>query len=383
MTSIVTVTPASQSVKAGRDGVAEHAFSVTNITGAPLSVGAKVLVDPPAQERWFAIQGAAERELAPNETDQIAVKANLPADAQPGKYNLRLLVFSAARGDAGENFTEGPTVSVEMPAPEAPVKKPDDAKKPFPWWIVAVAAAVLLLVGGLVVWLLVPKGGVTVPEVAKKMTIEDARKALQEAGLGVIKEETTESGEVAPGFVLKQDPQAGAQVAKDTPVTLWVAQAPAEVAVPVPNVKGLRLEVAEQQLTGAGLKAVKKEPAVATLEFKPGEVTRQVPEAFSKAKPGDAVALWVAGDSVKIPAVKGNPLPSALTKMSAAKLLVKVTGDQDKLNQGVVSTTPPEGQVVLAGSEVTIHMPGNPLAIIQKLQLQRFQLQQLQRVPTK
>ncbi len=376
MTSIVTVTPASQTVKASKDGVAEHAFSVTNITGAPLGIGAEVLVEPPAQEGWFSIEGPAERQLAVNETDQITVKAKLPAGTAPGTYKFKLQVYSTAKGRAGEDVTEGPTVSVEMPTPEEkPIRKQDEVKKPFPWWIVAVAAAVVLLVGGLVTWLVWPKGGeIVMPEVAKKMTIEDARKALKDLGLENIKEESTETAEVAPGFVFKQEPQTGAPVAKDAPVTLWVAKPAAEVAVaiPVPNVVGLSLEIAQQQLTGAGLKAVKQEPAVATLEFKVGEVTRQVPEAFSKAKPGDAVTLWVAGDSVKVPTVKGDTLQNALGKMTAAKLLVKVTGDQDKLNQGVVSTTPPEGQVVLAGSEVSIHMPGNLRIYIPALKLQQL-----------
>ena len=48
-----------------------------------------------------------------------------------------------------------------------------------------------------------------------------------------------------------------------------------------------------------------------------------------------------------------------MAKLVGSKLVVSgVTGDQDKLGEKAVGTTPPEGQLVLTGTEVTIRMPG-------------------------
>jgi beta-lactam-binding protein with PASTA domain len=357
MKSIVTISSVSESVRASGEGIAAHAFSVTNITAARLGVGARVIVEAPAEDDWFTVEGAGG-ELASNETGQIIVTARLPADTKPGKYKFKLQVYSTERGRAGEDFVNGPTAVVEMPEKEiVPNGTGGGGDKKWVW--IAVAAAVVLLSGGLGGWLLWPSGGVTVPEVAHKMMIDEARKALQAVGLRNVKEEPMQTSDAAPDSVVKQEPKGGTRVTTGTLVTLWVARSAGPVTTAVPNVVRLPLDVAEQQLEAAGLKAVKKGPLVATLEFKAGVVTKQRPAAFSQVPPGAAVVLSVAGESVKIPTVKGNRLQDALRKMTAARLLVKVTGDQDKLNQRVVSTTPPEGQAVLAGSQVTIHMPGH------------------------
>ncbi len=304
MTSIVTISAPSQSVKASKEGLAEHAFSITNITAGRLALGTKILADAPAEESWFTIEGAAKRELAPNETDQVVVKVKLPADGRPGEYKFSLQVYSTERGRAGEDFTNGPTVAVEMPEPSVgPIPVVPKGSGGFKWWMAALPAAIVLVVGGGIAWYLWSNDEEEKPDVVNVMPVE------------------------------------------------------------VPNVVRLPLEAAEQKLTAAGLK-VQKNPPVGTLEFKAGEVTQQIPEAFSNVEPGSVVSLWFAGESVKVPSVKEDTLQAAISKMTAAKLVVKqVTGDPDKVNQRVVSTTPAEEQVVLAGSEVTIHMPGQVIAI--------------------
>jgi len=383
MTSIVAISAASQGVKANRQGQAEHAFSVTNTTSGRIGIGIRIMVEPPAQASWFSIDGNDTRDLATNETDQVVVKAKFPADAKPGEYKVRLQVYSTERGRAGEDFTTGPTVSIEQLPPTDDGNGTQEESKKFQWWIPAVAVAAVLVLGGVAAWVFWPSGGVEMPELVDNLTVDQARQALQDVGLSNIKEEAMETADVAPGFVVKQDPSAGAKVAKDAKVTLWVAKPPGAVTVAVPNVVSLPIQSARQKLADAGLR-VRENPPVATLDVKAGHVKSQSPEATSSpVAPNTVVTLTVAGDSVKVPKVKGEPLAAAISKMTAAKLLVKVMGDQDKLNQGVVSTSPPEGQPVLVGSEVTIRMPGQivwipvnkfPVQVLKQLKTRGIQL---------
>jgi PASTA domain len=142
-------------------------------------------------------------------------------------------------------------------------------------------------------------------------------------------------------------------------VTAWMFwPPPAQQKVKVPNVVRTPFEQAAEELQRANLMVVKKETK-ATLEFAPGEVMQQDPAASTSVDPGATVSLLVAGPSVRVPRVKGSLLANALQQMAAAKLFVKVRGDQDKLGQPVVDTSPAGDVVVLEGSEVTIMMPGS------------------------
>jgi hypothetical protein len=174
--SIVTITVTSPTARCSADGKAEYAFTVTNTSGAPLRVGSRILPEAPAPEGWFSIDGP-ERELGPQETDQITVKVRVPAGSASGKYKFRLLVFSGERGRSGEDFTEGPLVALEVPGasvPEVP------SKAGFPWWVVVVAALVLGL-GGAAAWWFWPRD-VLVPQLTQ-LTRSDAQSALQRVGL--------------------------------------------------------------------------------------------------------------------------------------------------------------------------------------------------------
>lgn len=345
MTSIVTVTPASQTATVGRDGIAEHAFSVTNTTGAPLTVGTKVLADPPAQESWFTIAGAAERELAANETDQVTVEAKPPADAPAGQYKLRLLVFSVARGRAGEDFTEGPTVAVEIPAKDQPAPRP----KPFPWWIVGVAAAAVLVLGGLITWLVWPKA----PEVPTLvgLPLQQALDKLETIKLvpGEVREELT--GQATGGTVTGQTPEPGEVVDKGSKVDLVIEA----VSIEVPKLTGKNVAEAQQALKTAGLAVgvVKQErtgsaPGGTVLWLDPPEGKRVLPQT--------PVNLVVEAQSVAVPRLIGQTLGEATQTLRGCGLTVgQVTQRRTGATPGVVlSQNPAEGQSVAPGSAVAL-----------------------------
>lgn len=151
MPRIANIVEAASRVDCAPDGSAHHIFTVTNITGSSIEIGAQVLADEPARESWFELQGPQERELPANGTDQIEVLAQLPQDAPRGDHTFRLLVFSTRRGRADEDFAEGPKVAVTYTPVEAPQVSAPPPKKAFPWWLLIVVGVVL--VAGIAWWL--------------------------------------------------------------------------------------------------------------------------------------------------------------------------------------------------------------------------------------
>ena len=144
------ITAATESVHLSASGQGEIAFTVSNALRAPVRGRATVMVAGQAQREWTAIAGEAERDFAPDGTQQFIVKVQAPPGTPPGRYTFHLLVSNVANPD--EQYADGPTVSFVVPEP-AP-----EGKKPFPWWIVALVGGVLLI-GGIVTAILAGRGG--------------------------------------------------------------------------------------------------------------------------------------------------------------------------------------------------------------------------------
>jgi hypothetical protein len=144
------ITTTTESVNLSATGQGELAFTASNALHAAVRVRATVVMDGQARPEWARISGEAERDLAPDGTQQFTVKFQTPAGTAPGRYTFHLLVTNVANPD--EQYAAGPTVAFVVP--EAPAPHP----KPFPWWLVALAVGVLLIVG-VVVFILVGRGG--------------------------------------------------------------------------------------------------------------------------------------------------------------------------------------------------------------------------------
>jgi serine/threonine-protein kinase len=129
---------------------------------------------------------------------------------------------------------------------------------------------------------------VTVPDVTGRGE-DDARATLEDAGLQV------ESGSEAspdqdPGTVLRQDPEAGAEVERGSTVTIVVAEAPPPVSVP--DVIELDEEAARAELESAGFTVrVRDEPVDGPDED--GTVLDQTPGPGEEADPGSRVTIVV------------------------------------------------------------------------------------------
>src|SRR5882757_4616822 len=145
MANIFAITSATEGIKADADGKAGVVYTVTNTSSKPMRGIAKARPLGNTQQEWLTVEGETERDFSANGTQQFTVNFLKPPGAAaagapaPEKFPFRLDVASATNPD--EQFTEGPTITVEV-AP--PVQKPPP--RSFPWWIILVIVGVVLIV---------------------------------------------------------------------------------------------------------------------------------------------------------------------------------------------------------------------------------------------
>src|SRR5262249_45738712 len=210
MNSIFAITTASDRVPVGGDGRGEITFTVTNSSARPLRGQLRVRPLGSTKGEWLNIAGETERAFSPNATQQVVVKVAAPPGAPAGKYQFRLDAVSLVNPD--DDFTEGPTIDLEIKAKEAP-------KKAFPWWIVAAAAGAVVLIV-VITWLLWPSG-VEVPDVVG-LDVGEATKKLEDLKLKV---EVTKqlNSSVGIDHVFAQDPVGKSKAKAGANVMLFVA----------------------------------------------------------------------------------------------------------------------------------------------------------------
>jgi hypothetical protein len=133
----ITTSTTNAKLPANRQG--QFQFTVTNTSGRQLTVRGKVVAQTPEQSAWFTIEGPTERLCAPNATLNYMVDAAIPATAPATPITFHLDAVGVENPD--EYNSQGPAIVLEVPPASLP-------KKPFPWWIVAVAVAGILVLGG-------------------------------------------------------------------------------------------------------------------------------------------------------------------------------------------------------------------------------------------
>lgn len=202
------------------------------------------------------------------------------------------------------------------------------------------------------------KGEITyaVPDVLGK-TAAQAEKILRDAGFIPGKTSAQEAPEGTPeGIVLKQTPDAGAQVKERGAVDMVLSRKAGQKAN-VPGLVGLPREGAEALLKESGLVL-----GTVTAEYRegeqPGMVLRQTPEAGAEVEPGSAVDLLVAGepaDLVRVPIVLRMSLEEAQAALQRAGLkLGTVEKGKKFMKEIVVKQLPYPFRKVPRGTAVTL-----------------------------
>src|SRR5262245_31146389 len=116
MNRIFAITAASERVSVGGDGRGEITFTVTNSSNRPLRGQLRVRSLGSTKSEWLNIVGETERVFSPNATQQVVVKIATPPGAPAGKYQFFFFFFFFFFPD--DDFTEGPTIDLEVKATE-------------------------------------------------------------------------------------------------------------------------------------------------------------------------------------------------------------------------------------------------------------------------
>ncbi len=128
--------------------------------------------------------------------------------------------------------------------------------------------------------------------------------------------------------------------------------------VPVPNVEGIKQELAVQKIEDAGLTAAVQRSA--SDEVRAGIVISQSPEAGTRISKGEEVTILVSTgvEKVQVPKVSGLPVDQAIQALNAVDLQASVKEVfSDRVDPGVViSQDPKPGETLDKGSTVTIRV---------------------------
>jgi beta-lactam-binding protein with PASTA domain len=279
-----------------------------------------------------------------------------------GTEMTRRMRFRRAEPPPAEATTvieEGPPVAVleEEVAPPPPPPEPPPRPLLWPWLLLLLA----LVIGGLVAaWLLTRDNGdkgastVNVPNVVR-LQQRDAVQRLH--GRGLIARSVTRASSAKAGTVVAQDPSPGADVVKDTVVTLTVSAVQAEA---VANVVGERQAAAVSALRGQGFQ-VQTTTVVST---KPsGTVIAQSPEASARVGRGSTVTIRISRGLVTVPDTVGQSRDNAVVAVDGAGLKPKVFTVPSSQPKGqVVAQNPLGGKRVAGGSTVRLNVSSGSTA---------------------
>ena len=198
---------------------------------------------------------------------------------------------------------------------------------------------------------------VKVPKVVG-MTEDEAKKTLNEAGLGYKVASREESEKYEEGTVCEQSVEAGEKVDKNTTIKVVVSSKLIGEEIEVPNVSGEDEATAQKMLEAKGLKVGTSE-AVYSDKYEEGIVIGTTPSAGSKVTKDTEIIMQVSkgSEKIEVPNVVGKADADAQSAIKSANLKVgTVTYEyDDSVEKGkVVSQSVKAGKKVEAGTEVSI-----------------------------
>lgn len=181
-------------------------------------------------------------------------------------------------------------------------------------------------------------------------TLDQAKTALNAAGMALGPVTETYDDSAAAGTVLAQAPRSGNPVKHGTPVNLTVSKGPQPI--PVPDVRGQEQDAAVKALEAAGLKAVISPETVNDRKVPKGSVVAQDPSSGNLTKGGTVTLTVSRGPKlVDVPSFIGKQASQAQQALEDLGFKVKI----DKIlggffgtvrDQAPVNTKAPEGSTV-------------------------------------
>ena len=158
----------------------------------------------------------------------------------------------------------------------------------------------------------------------------------------------------AAGTVIGQDPEGEGSLAQDQRLTLVVSQGPAPQQVALPDVQGLDVSAAVEQLRRLGFRRIETAPSAVSFD-RPQAVTGMRPAAGTTVPTSTPVALFYslsALNVVQVPSLAGMPLWRAQLALQAARL---------RIGRVVYVQEPDKPAGVLTASPWAYTVPGTPI----------------------
>jgi len=345
----------------------EMLTGVVPFTGeTPISIAIKHLQDDPQPLREVnpsvppIMEALVLKAMAKNPEQRFTDVGALIADLRSAQHFLR---DDHTRRLAREDF---PTqVLPRVALPEEPAGGEGEPEEPSPggrrkytWLWMLLGLLVLGFATGAFLafgkfWSL---NEVVVPSVVGKQ-VDTARNILMSHNLRVSVTETFNEKVVA-GYVISQNPEAGATVKEQRTITIVVSKGP-EVTV-VPDLRGLKRRDAELQLNNAGLKLGRGDEEYA--DNAPADtVINQNPRPPAQVNKGTAIDITVSKGAgprkIVLPDFRGTPLSTVSSQLESLKLKLGSVreGTSDRYPPGtVVGQNPPPGTEVTEGSSVDL-----------------------------
>ncbi|MEV6672390.1 Stk1 family PASTA domain-containing Ser/Thr kinase [Streptomyces sp. NPDC051162] len=192
-----------------------------------------------------------------------------------------------------------------------------------------------------------------VPNVAG-MTLDEAKRKIEGAGLTVGEVGKQFSGETPQGSVLATDPKPGMERRPDTPVALTVSKG---AALSVPKVQGMTVAAATSALADKGLKVEVSDSQVYS-DVPKGSVAAQSPGDGEQLAKGDTVTLTVSKgkEMVTVPDVTGKSEADAKQALTSAGFKVSVDRPFFFPRDSVDSQSVKGGDQAAKGDTITIRM---------------------------
>ena len=240
----------------------------------------------------------------------------------------------------------------------APQIRPVPKRRMSPWVWVAIIAALLALGLGVAFALGAIGGGKVVVPTLSGLTEEQAKAALEAAGLKIGEIATENSDSVDIGLIISQDPAAGDKVEEGASVNIVVSLGIAQVTVP--DLTNMQEATAIEALRSTGDLEYDKTLDENSADIAKGLVIRTEPAAGTPVAKGTRVVLFVSAgvEQVKIPSVIGKPLAQAKATLEALNLVVVVNEIySDTVAKGSVISQKPDPDVLFeAGGTVTLEV---------------------------
>ncbi len=217
-----------------------------------------------------------------------------------------------------------------------------------------IAAGLAILLGVLAWYLVVGPGSkVVVPSLAG-LTTNEAKSQLEDLGLNLDISREKYSEDIPEGKVISSDPAGGGRVDPNGTVAVTVSRGKERYAVP--NLQGLKIEVAENLLKDNKLILGEVIEEFST-EFPKGFIMRSAPTAGERIKRDSQVNLFISKgiEQVGVTSYKGKSGEQALNELTEAGFEVetKYIFSEDLPIGAVISQSPAAGELD-KGSKVTL-----------------------------